>query len=219
MKTKLMALEVLKNSRKELHACQAVIHLAGGFDPEYVRGAQAAMKNMDEAIAALEADIAKPGEPYGWTVSGTGRVYFSEHAEDDAKQEANLCGGSTRVFPLYTTPQEPAAMWMPIETAPKDGAIIDLWRSSNGGERCTEMRRVDLGSGNVFYEPVHSGYSCVRDATHWMPLPAAPELLDELENCVDLLATCFPDAPVDSCIGVGIIKARAAIAKATGATL
>ena len=76
---------------------------------------------------------------------------------------------------IYTTPQEPAAAgWMPIETAPKDRTPIDIWRSSNGGERCAEMRRVDIGGGNVFYEPVHSGYSCVRDATYWMPLPAAP---------------------------------------------
>lgn len=49
-------------------------------------------------------------------------------------------------------------------------------------------------------------------------IAAAPELLGELENCLDLLSMTFPDAPVDSCIGVAIIKARAAIAKATGAT-
>ena len=47
-------------------------------------------------------------------------------------------------------------------------------------------------------------------------IAAAPELLDELENCVDLLNIAFPDVPVNSCIGVALIKARAAIAKATG---
>ena len=46
--------------------------------------------------------------------------------------------------------------------------------------------------------------------------PAVPELLEELENCRDLLKIAFPDAPVDSCIGVGIIKASAAIAAAQG---
>ena len=46
-----------------------------------------------------------------------------------------------------------------------------------------------------------------------------PELLEELENCRDLLKTAFPDAPVDSCIGVGIIKASAAIAAAQGEKL
>ena len=45
----------------------------------------------------------------------------------------------------------------------------------------------------------------------------APDLLEELDNCADLLNLSFPNAPVDSCIGVAIIKARAAIAKAGGA--
>jgi hypothetical protein len=47
-------------------------------------------------------------------------------------------------------------------------------------------------------------------------IAAAPDLLEELDNCADLLNLSFPDAPVDSCIGVAIIKARAAIAKAIG---
>ena len=47
-------------------------------------------------------------------------------------------------------------------------------------------------------------------------IAAAPDLLGELENCLDLLIACFSDSPVDSCMGVAITKARAAIAKATG---
>ena len=42
---------LLKDARKELHACQAVIHLAGGFDPAYVSGAQKVLKAIDAAIA------------------------------------------------------------------------------------------------------------------------------------------------------------------------
>jgi hypothetical protein len=61
--------------------------------------------------------------------------------------------------------------WRPIETAPKDGTPVDLWR---GKDRLTNMRRVDLGKGNVFYEPIEFGYSCVRTATHWMLVPAPP---------------------------------------------
>jgi hypothetical protein len=38
-------------------------------------------------------------------------------------------------------------------------------------------------------------------------------MLEELENCVDLLVACFPDAPVDSCIGQAITKGNTAIAK------
>jgi hypothetical protein len=43
--------EALKLTRENLRACQAVIHLAGGFDPAYVNDAQAAMKIADAALA------------------------------------------------------------------------------------------------------------------------------------------------------------------------
>jgi hypothetical protein len=43
--------QALKLTRENLHACQAVIHLAGGFDPAYVNDAQAAMKIADAAMA------------------------------------------------------------------------------------------------------------------------------------------------------------------------
>jgi hypothetical protein len=46
--------EALKEARRELHACQAVIHLAGGFDPAYVTGAQAAIKRADAALSASQ---------------------------------------------------------------------------------------------------------------------------------------------------------------------
>jgi hypothetical protein len=41
----------LKLTRENLRACQATIHLAGGFDPAYVDDAQAAMKIADSVLA------------------------------------------------------------------------------------------------------------------------------------------------------------------------
>ena len=41
----------LKLTRENLRACQATIHLCGGFDPAYVNDAQAAMKVADAALA------------------------------------------------------------------------------------------------------------------------------------------------------------------------
>nr|WP_315415900.1 hypothetical protein [uncultured Pseudomonas sp.] len=41
----------LKLNRENLRACQATIHLCGGFDPAYVNDAQAAMKVADEVLA------------------------------------------------------------------------------------------------------------------------------------------------------------------------
>lgn len=63
--------------------------------------------------------------------------------------------------------------WQPIETAPKDGSVVDLWRD---GVRLTNMRRVDLGGGDTFHEAIAEGYSCVRDASHWMLVPTAPTI-------------------------------------------
>lgn len=45
----------LKLNRENLRACQATIHLCGGFDPAYVNDAQAAMKIADAALAKAGA--------------------------------------------------------------------------------------------------------------------------------------------------------------------
>lgn len=41
----------LKLTRENLRACQATIHLCGGFDPAYVNDAQAAMKVADAVLS------------------------------------------------------------------------------------------------------------------------------------------------------------------------
>jgi hypothetical protein len=43
----------LKLTRENLRACQATIHLCGGFDPAYVNDAQAAMKVADAVLAKI----------------------------------------------------------------------------------------------------------------------------------------------------------------------
>jgi hypothetical protein len=45
--------EALKLTRENLRACQATIHLAGGFDPAYVDDAQAAMAVADAALGKV----------------------------------------------------------------------------------------------------------------------------------------------------------------------
>ena len=47
--------EALEESRRELQACQAVIHLDGGFDPAYVNGAKASIKKTDAVLAKTQA--------------------------------------------------------------------------------------------------------------------------------------------------------------------
>jgi hypothetical protein len=45
----------LTSWRNELHACQAVIHLRGGFDPAYVSGAKRAIEAMEAALSGVAA--------------------------------------------------------------------------------------------------------------------------------------------------------------------
>ncbi|WP_264313127.1 hypothetical protein [Pseudomonas putida] len=44
-------IQALRLARKELDACQRVIHYAGGFDPAYVNDAQVALKATDAVLA------------------------------------------------------------------------------------------------------------------------------------------------------------------------
>lgn len=47
--------QALRLARKELDACQRVIHYAGGFDPGYVNDAQAALKVADAVLEKIPA--------------------------------------------------------------------------------------------------------------------------------------------------------------------
>lgn len=60
--------------------------------------------------------------------------------------------------------------WQPIESAPKDGTIIDLWARGLTGMRRVADCQVRNGE---WYCRAH--FDIVRHATHWMPLPDPPE--------------------------------------------
>lgn len=59
-------------------------------------------------------------------------------------------------------------LWQPITTCPMDDEPMDIWSKSYG--RCTDMLRVDHnGDGkNIYWTASDSGYTCIRDATHWL---------------------------------------------------
>jgi hypothetical protein len=62
--------------------------------------------------------------------------------------------------------------WKPIKTAPKDDTPVDLWHPEYG--RLPNYYRVENSKTNVFYSPVESGFSVVREATHWRSIPPPP---------------------------------------------
>jgi hypothetical protein len=138
-----------------------------GLGPGYENGhgveagteLQAAREQARSAIAqAAEPFGYFRAEPFGWT----------NCAETDE--------GAIALYEHPAAKASTAAMgWRPIETAPKDETPVDLWSPEWGGERHTNMRRVSLSKGNVFYDPVEAGTCCVRSATYWMPLPPAPQ--------------------------------------------
>jgi hypothetical protein len=70
--------------------------------------------------------------------------------------------------------------WQPIETAPKDGTLIDLWgrnllRVDRRGERIVNVR---WGACTDWLGREHEDWLTGRGEdyrpTHWMPLPDPP---------------------------------------------
>ena len=73
--------------------------------------------------------------------------------------------------------------WQPIETAPKDGARVLLWTTTEGDAVLTEYL-IDVGAENPI-RTAQVGFYCdesgqwqlevVGNPTHWMPLPDPPQ--------------------------------------------
>jgi len=74
-------------------------------------------------------------------------------------------------------------LWQPIETAPKDGTIVDLWIDDDGkGERYPNMLYLEGGPNEANDWHDADGVFCLSDimlrieqVTHWMPLPSPPK--------------------------------------------
>jgi hypothetical protein len=83
--------------------------------------------------------------------------------------------------------------WQPIETAPRDGTIIDVWlrraikkRGFDRGTRRTCVTWVRLADGaegwaafdveDDCYQFIEQDFAGILEVvTHWMPLPPPPE--------------------------------------------
>lgn len=66
--------------------------------------------------------------------------------------------------------------WLPIETAPNDGTIIDLW--TNHGQREANCKW-ENGSWRYYWINSFESLEWIKIddiATHWMPIPGAPRI-------------------------------------------
>jgi hypothetical protein len=68
-----------------------------------------------------------------------------------------------------------APQWQPIETAPKDETILDLWAEEGRFPECwwSGERWISYYSGNV-ETPIDEVVFAIKNPTHWMPLPPCP---------------------------------------------
>ncbi len=75
-------------------------------------------------------------EPYGWKVYGVSTLFTGKFAEDDAKAEAKLIGGTCIAFPLYTS--KPASKpWVGLTDE-------DIGAACGFGEHTTASTRFTL---------------------------------------------------------------------------
>lgn len=137
-----------------------------------IEAMKAEMVDMQKYFLSLERQIAERGEPVGYvTLSPTQHRnqhsgYFHEFESD------------TRIpvgAELFLHPQIPAG-WQPIETCPEKETVLFLL---DGGEmQIGKMERAVYRLGG-FKKDLFWGWFGVDDncpPTHWMPLPAAPQI-------------------------------------------
>ena len=96
--------------------------------------------NCEDAVNSLREALAEQPaqqqEPYGWKVYGVSTLFTGKFAEDDAKAEAKLIGGTCIAFPLYTS--KPASKpWVGLTDE-------DIGAACGFGEHTTASTRFTL---------------------------------------------------------------------------
>ena len=68
--------------------------------------------------------------------------------------------------------------WQDIETAPKDGTLVDLWADGQRFPDCHFQEYLAHAAPGHWRQSTtgmpKQGYSLFENITHWMPLPSPP---------------------------------------------
>lgn len=117
-------------------------------------------------------------EPAAWLVTWKGEKHTYVHAhasEVPAVDQARSMGGKCE--PLYRAAPAAAPAWQPIETAPRDGTrflgLNDGWHEFFHWQDGANERTKGWPTG---WRTAITVYREGTGPTHWMPLPAAPEI-------------------------------------------
>lgn len=112
---------------------------------------------------------------------------LARHTDKSKFKDADILLTIDDLSQVITAIQSFSGVWQPIETAPKDGTVIDLWAPS--GDRWS-----DCFWGKPVHECGEMGQHCDSDwhsaapnwvfsmfneflhvpPTHWLPIPAGP---------------------------------------------
>jgi hypothetical protein len=128
---------------------------------------------LEAGISASSALSPQPvtSEPVAWHIPGS----IAVTKDRDITDRWRFGNPNSEILPLYASPQpvtKPAMGegWMPIETAPKDGARFLTFHDRLDGDFNVAMA---WWSGDRL-EGHGWSYASWNMPTHWMPLPAPP---------------------------------------------
>lgn len=69
------------------------------------------------------------------------------------------------------------SQWISVQEAVPDAErIVDVYISKNDERWCNYeyIRDYNGKPGNNFFDPIHGGLCCIRNASHWMYAPEPP---------------------------------------------
>jgi hypothetical protein len=117
------------------------------------------VKEIDLILGAVYSASRACHHTSGWIEGEEGETYV-----DNIQRKANEAAKAYQA----AQPQ-----WQPIETAPQDKTMVDIYSKSLG--RLCDYQLNFNGSGHKFYMGLGESGFVVWDATHFMLIPQPPE--------------------------------------------